>query len=249
MPAATGGALAGIGSAIGNKDFDASTKPPASGGGGAGVGQGSVTAPALASVPSVLEQPMLWITVGIGAFTWPLKKGQGTANVKVKSRQKLDEQKASGKAKAKLKQSGVESCPVEIDLVWLSQHWTTVESMLNAIDPNGPSAGGPFEISHPEATRRNVKSVMIREIGDIVTAPGGWKQSTKITAVEWVIPAKAAAGVGTKTPKKADQWVATGNKGTPIDASGNSTWVATGNAGTGIDSSGFSGPNAPDASP
>lgn len=211
-------------------------------------GQGSpAVPPALTDVPSPLDDPFLWIQVGLGPFAWPLTQGNGTAIVSCESSQKLDEQKAGGKDKAKMKQSGTDPCPVDIELTWLPQFWPFVQAMLNGIDPNGPSRGGPFEIRHPEPNRRNVNSVMIKKVGKVQWVGGAGLGKCTINAVEWQQPKKAQAGVGTKTPKSSQQWVATGNKGTPIDSSGRvqaTEEQILNSVGLGLD-----GPNSPDYRP
>lgn len=225
-----------------------------------GVGQGSPEAPALAATPSPLVDPLLWIQVGIGSFTFPLQRGQGTAFVEPDSLQKLDEQKASGKSKAKMKQSGVDPCPIEVDLRFRATAWPVVEAMLNGIDPNGAGKGGPFEFKHPDANRRGVKSVMVKKVGAVKWQPGGWIGTCRISLIEWEIPKKAAAGVGTKTPKKATEWYDTANQSTKVGANGNvgGQWQGgdqqpkvnpDGTVTLTKSSTGFDGPGAPNASP
>jgi len=196
-------------------------------------------------------------------YTFPLIRGQGTAKVKCKSSQKLDQQQAAGKAKAKTKQMGTDTSTVTILLEWRTIRgadgkcviWPVVELMLNGIDPNGPNHGGPFEFRHPDANRRTIKSIMVKDIGEVEWAPGGWIGRCQINAIEWEIPKKAAAGVGSKTPTKAAEWFDTATQTTKIGSNHNviggfgDSDVAPHIGSNGNSVGGFDGPAAPNASP
>jgi hypothetical protein len=166
-------------------------------------GQGNGAAPSISTTLGPMQNPTGWSSVTVGPFTFPLAKGDGTVRVEVTSEQKLDEQKASGKDKAKTKRAGVQICAVTIDLTFQARAWPTVEAMLTGIDPNSAATGGPFDITHPEAGRRQVKSIMVKKVGPVKWS-GPRLGSCRIEATEWTEPKAATSGLGAGTgvPKK-----------------------------------------------
>ena len=163
-----------------------------------------------------------WFTVVIGDFTLPpISEGPlaGSIVLKCTSEQKLDSKKAAGKNKAKSTQQGVETVKGTIEFEFPAAAWPDgemglgVESTLTAIDPNGPSKGGPFGISHPDTNWRSCTNVMITKIEAVEWK--GWKGSTKIEFEEWNPDTSKNAGDGgtaTTTPDKSEQEDPAGDK-------------------------------------
>jgi hypothetical protein len=142
--------------------------------------------------PHTAAGAFIWRTCVIGNFAFPPDATEGAVTVKVKSSQKIDQKQASGKNKAKSTQKGRPPCPVIVDMEFTARSWELVEEALTAIDPNGPSAGGPFSFTHPDANRRGVQYIMIDEVGEVDWK--GHKGSVHITATEWEDPTKVHVG-------------------------------------------------------
>lgn len=140
----------------------------------------------------------------VANWQWPLIKNWGLAELTVAdSAQKLDAQKASGKSKAKTKQAGIEPWKATLVLTILVKHWGFAIPMIQDLNPNGPSQGDPFNISHPEARLAGVKAVQVVKSGQMKWQKGGQIGTITYELEEWTPPAKAAAGTGTKTPTTA----------------------------------------------
>lgn len=200
-------------------------------------------------VPSPLDNAELWDSIGLGLFTFPAIPNMGRALVKLSSKLKTDKQQAAGKAKAKQKITGKDTVDGSIELVFHVSIWPQTEAMLTALDPNGEAGGDPQEIKHPDASRRRLKSVLIKEVGPVEWEPGGWLGKCKLDVEEWVKPAAAAVGTGTKTPDATQKWpgggtevVVPGGVANPAPPDGLSR-------ATFPQDKGFNGDNAPKATP
>lgn len=140
----------------------------------------------------------------LGAATWstlmlndgdiilPPDAFEGAVIVTAKTAQNLDQQSASGKDKAKTVQKGRKPVDIGITLTFTALGWPKIENVLMQISPDGPSRGGPFKTSHPNLDWRQVKAMMVGEIGDVEWT--GQKGTVKITATEWEEPKKVVAG-------------------------------------------------------
>lgn len=152
--------------------------------------------------PPTLD-PYSWRSCLIGDYFLPPKPNAGAVTIKAKSKQKIDQKKASGKDKAATTQQGRESVDITIDFHFIASAWEDsdvagVETILAAIDPNGKAYGGPFSFSHVDTDRRGVKRVMIKQVGEV-----SWKGAighVTIEAEEWTEEKKAADSKATKTP-------------------------------------------------
>jgi len=142
--------------------------------------------------PNTFTGAFLWNSCTIGDMALPPDATLGAAVIKVTSKQKLDQATASGKNKAKTTQKGTDPCPVDIEVRFHANSWSAMETILATIDPNGPSKGGPFTFSYPDAERRGVKWIMVEEVGEVEWR--GHSGTVKIGAKEWEEPKKAIAG-------------------------------------------------------
>jgi len=195
--------------------------------------------------PSV--SPLTWDSVGIGGMTFPPIPGEGAvARVSFTTKIKVDKQKASGKDKAKTKVNGVEPAEGELELTWTPAVDEAAMQFTMALDPNGPNAGKPFDIVHPEAQRRRVKSILVVEAGKLEIKHGGHLLSQKFKIEEWVDPGDADKdSAAADTPDASTQWTSTKGDGSPRQP-----WSTTYGEGTpqGQNKT-WSGAGAPNAAP
>lgn len=172
-------------------------------------------------VPGPEDDPEAWGMVILSRGTpadadqagwiWPPARGYGLAEIaSATSEQKLDVQKASGKDKAKSKQAGLEPWKGTLKITIVTRFWGAAQGMLLDLNPYGPSKGKPWNISHPEATIAQVKTIQIHKASNVVWKGAGKKIGVVTYEIsEWTPPAKAAAGKGTTTPTSAgSEWYA-----------------------------------------
>lgn len=154
--------------------------------------------------PATVVGRILWHSCTIGDFAVPSDSTLGSVQVECTSKQAIDQKKASGKKKGKSTQQGPDHSPVIIALEGDYKMWEATETMLESIDPNSAATGGPYAFSHPDASRRSIKWIMIEEIGPLKWQ--GNKFTITIKAVEWEEPKVVAVGGASKTPTKPKDW-------------------------------------------
>lgn len=121
---------------------------------------------------------------------------------------KVDEQKASGKDKSKIKISGVENAEGTIEIEWTRHDDELVFGFLMDIDHNGPNKGKPRQVAHPMFALRRVTEIIITEPGE-VEVKGDYRK-TSLKFKEYTAPPPDAAGA-TKKPTDPMKWTAKSN--------------------------------------
>lgn len=154
--------------------------------------------------PATAAGRALWHSCTIGDYAVPSDLTLGSVQVDCTSKQTIDQKKATGKKKGKSTQQGPDHSPVNIALEGDYKMWEATEAMLESIDPNSAATGGPYAFSHPDASRRGIKWIMIEEIGPVKWQ--GLKFTVTIKAAEWEEPKVVAKGGATKTPTKPKDW-------------------------------------------
>jgi hypothetical protein len=131
----------------------------------------------------------------------PPRERVGTARVSVASEQKIDKKTAAGKKGATRTQQGAEAAEGTIEYEFADHAWLDVEPGLAAIDPRGPSKGGPFLLTAPNLPP-GFEYVLIQRIdrGSAIFSRGRGK--VRITVVETTFT-KAVIGGGAAAKKKA----------------------------------------------
>lgn len=112
------------------------------------------------------------------------KRMPGVARVDITLPSGLEVQKARGKKKARIRDAGVPSADVSIELELLPEEMADLERVVNTLRPR--STGGPhqaLEIGHPNAAMWGVNLVKIKSIGSPTPSPGG-SFTLKISAIE-----------------------------------------------------------------
>lgn len=183
-------------------------------------------APAASYSPVVIAE--LWDHVQIAEFIVP-PVGYGFAKVKVKSGQKIDEKAGQGTDKASLTQGGVNLTKGTIEITCTHQGWWPyLHDVLRELDPNNPDRlGGPFDVVHPEFTRRNCVSILIENVGEVEWEGAGVMKCT-LDICEWQEPPPPTDDA-TTTPEDAEKTSDdssgkdTGDTSKSSDSSSNST--------------------------
>jgi len=136
------------------------------------------------------------------SVTLPPRPVCGNVKVSLSSKIKIDSKKAAGKSGATVTRQGAKDAAVTIELEFGSRYWPEVETALKAIDPRGPSLGGPFLLSCPNLPERfeaiQIEEVSPRGTAAIVRGLG----KVKITGKECSFP-KAGGFGGGSVKKKA----------------------------------------------
>ncbi len=180
-----------------------------------GFGGGTtVTTPATAvlATPRVSADGRGWDKCILGSYQLPPDLEDGVA-IPVVSEDKLDidEKKSQGKDKAKATIHGTGRIKIVVNVEVTEKSWPALESLLTAIDPNGPNKGVPFAWDNYRTRFRGVKSVIVTEIGDLVVKGGTIKVA--IHLVEWTDPVAATVTGGATTPTQAKKYQANGADG------------------------------------
>lgn len=156
----------------------------------------------------------LWFGCVIGDYMLPPDPNDGEVTVECESGGKKDKKGGAGKDKPSTTKQGSDEVKIKVHLKFTTRSWKDgtygpgVETILANLDPcNKIGTGGPYGFSHPDASRRGVKDVMIDKIGKLT-----WKGhlgEVEIDCSEWV-PKKDEKSK-TDTPDKAtdgSQWTA-----------------------------------------
>lgn len=148
----------------------------------------------------------LWYGCVIGDFVLPPDPRSGEVVIECESSAKKDKKGGAGKSKTKTTKQGSNDVKVKIHCKFTTASWADGnygkgwESILLELDPsNHTGSGGPYAFSHPDASRRGVKNVMVDKIGKL-----SWKGhlgEVEIDASEWT-PEEPKDGDKTETPEK-----------------------------------------------
>lgn len=135
------------------------------------------------------------------SVTIPPRPVCGVARVSLPSEVKIDSKKAAGKSGATVTRQGARDAEIEIELEYAARYHEEVQASLDAIDPRGPSKGGPFLLACPNLPNGfeaiQVKKISPRGTAAIVRGVG----KVKITGKECSFP-KAGTGTGIAKKKK-----------------------------------------------
>jgi len=133
----------------------------------------------------------------------PPRKGIGVVTVSLPSAVKTDSKAAAGVSGAKVTRQGARDAKVTIVLEYAAQYFDEVTAAIDAIDPRGPSAGGPFRMSCPNLPA-GFEAIQIEEIAPRGTAAvTRGKGRVTITGKETTFPtATSGGGVGGKGSSK-----------------------------------------------
>ena len=134
----------------------------------------------------------------IGPFHWPPKAGTGSVKVKIKTAIDVEVQKPNGKDPVRSKVKGKKPASVELLFTWSRSVELEGDAIRIAVDPHGENSGKAWEFRNPEANKRNVNAILIKDAGDLVI--NGDSFSFTASADGWNEPVKASVG-GTTTPK------------------------------------------------
>lgn len=125
----------------------------------------------------------------------PPRKGVGTAVVSLPSAGKLDSKTAAGKKGATVTRQGAKDAKVTIVYEYAAQYFDEVNAGLEAIDPRGPSLGGPFRLGCPNLPD-GFDAIQIEEISPRGTAAvEKGRGRVTITGKETTFP-KTGSGTG-----------------------------------------------------
>lgn len=151
----------------------------------------------MVAIPYWYDQPDAWDTCVLGGNALP-----GIAKVKLSKGKKLDVKQSPGTHGATITDQGYKPASVTVSLqFWTSDHWNSVQAILPTLEPPpGKSNATPFDIMHPVAAIRNVKSVLIEDIdGPEETSTRGLYQIV-FKCVQF-FPSSTNMGSATNTPK------------------------------------------------
>jgi hypothetical protein len=130
----------------------------------------------------------------------PPRRTVGYARLKVNSEQKIDKKAVAGKKGAQRTKQGAEAATGTITYTFADWAWLEVEPGIDAIDPRGPSRGGPFLMSSPNQPP-NFKYVLVESLtrgSDVISTKG--IGTITITVAETTL---APVGTGKGTGKTA----------------------------------------------
>jgi len=176
-------------------------------------------------IPSPSENAELWDTVTLGPGILPPVASEGTAEVKVHPKAKLDTKGKGSGGKPTTTKTGRELAEVTITLRFNEAIWPEVEAALLRLQPGA----GPFKIGHPKTRLAGVESVSIEsyegpdwddyQVGTIVWNCKEWApppvESVKKEVTE-VDTATASEPLGNQPWNKVKPGVATANKGIAV---------------------------------
>jgi hypothetical protein len=124
----------------------------------------------------------------------PPRKGVGHVSVSLPSSVKVDSKKAAGKSGAVVTRQGAKDSKVTIELNYAAQFFDEVNAALEAIDPRGPSLGGPFKLGCPNLPA-GFDAIQIETIEPRGTAAIKRGLGTvRITGKETTFPAQTSGG-------------------------------------------------------
>lgn len=134
--------------------------------------------------------------------TLPPRPICGKVKVSLPSKIKVDSKKAAGKSGATVTRQGAADATVTIEFEFASQYYSEVIGSIDALDPRGPSAGGPFLLTCPNLPGKfealQIESVDPRGTAMIQRGMG----RVKIVGKECVFPKPGASGGGAGSGKK-----------------------------------------------
>jgi hypothetical protein len=159
--------------------------------------------------------PKAWEVLSLGPHTFP-----GYAQVKIKRSRKLDEKEGDDTAGGTVTPKGAKCAEVEIVVrigieELIDDELEALETILASIDIVPGVGSEPYDIVHPMASIRRVRSITISDIeGPDPVGDFGGEWELKIKGKEFRPPVKQAA----RTPKKSKEYktygeVKTGTKG------------------------------------
>lgn len=158
-------------------------------------------------IPSPSENAELWDTVTIGPGILPPVASEGTAEIKVRAKAKLDTKGKGSAGKPTTTKTGRELAEVTVTLRFNEAIWPEVEAALLLLQPGA----GPFKIGHPKTRLAGVESVSIEsyegpdwddyQVGTIV-----WN------CKEWAPPPVEAVKKDPKPAETSTESVPLGNK-------------------------------------
>jgi hypothetical protein len=103
------------------------------------------------------------------SVTLPPRRKVGNVVVSLPSKVKIDSKTAAGKKGATVTRQGAKDAPTSIEFEFDARYWEEVEAALAAIDPRGPSLGGPFLLTCPNLPNK-YEAIQIEEISPRGTA-------------------------------------------------------------------------------
>jgi hypothetical protein len=188
------------------------------------------------TTPDPADDQESFETIKLGEWTWTLAHGAFVVELP-SAKLKLDEQKAAGTDKAKIKVSGVDNAEGSIKFMWT--RWQAREQdnaqleMLWDHNPNNPKGKGkPIDVRNGFFANDGIHQIMVTHYDKLVVQ-GDYRERV-MHFKEWTEEPKAVAGA-TTTPKAPTQWYA-GDQPPATPAGGKQP-------------TGFAGPAAPKTSP
>lgn len=143
--------------------------------------------------------PELWNSIRIGTALFPAIAGRGYVKVKLKTVAEWEQQKPNGKDRGRSKFKGRKVASGTIDFHFTRHVYAPSRTLMLDIDPNGPNADKPWEVSHPEMSERGANRIVVKSMSEFGIAGHTYSFSAEVDA--WWEPASAQVG-GTKTPTK-----------------------------------------------
>lgn len=135
------------------------------------------------------------------SVTLPPRPICGVVRVSLASEVKIDSKKAAGKSGATVTRQGARDADVDIEVEYAARYHEEVQAALDALDPRGPSKGGPFLLACPNLPNGfeaiQIKKIAPRGSAAIVRGIG----KVKITAKECSFP-RGGTGTGAGVAKK-----------------------------------------------
>jgi hypothetical protein len=126
----------------------------------------------------------------------------GNAKVSLASEIKIDSKAAAGKSGATVTKQGARDADVEIELEYAARYYEEVQAALDAIDPRGPSKGGPFLLACPNMPG-GFEAIQIKKISPRGTAAiSRGVGRVKISGKECSFPKSGGTGSGIAKKKK-----------------------------------------------
>lgn len=126
----------------------------------------------------------------------------GVVRVSLPSEIKIDSKKAAGKSGATVTRQGARDADVEIEFEYAARYFEEVQAALDAIDPRGPSKGGPFLLACPNMPA-GFEAIQIKKIAPRGTAAvSRGVGRVKISGKECSFPKSGGVGSGIAKKKK-----------------------------------------------